>query len=70
MLEYLLEEKFNISDYVFIGDRLHTDFKMSKYIGMDFICVLSGETKREDIEDLKVWPNLIVNSVKDLINIV
>ena len=70
IIEYIINENYNINDYVFVGDRLRTDFDMCKSIGLDFICVLSGETKREEIENENIWPGLIVNSVKDLVALI
>ena len=66
MIEHIIGNKNEINNFVFIGDRLRTDFDMCKKINLDFICVLSGETKREDIENEPVWPSLIVRSVNDL----
>jgi len=68
MIDYLTEGSIDIADIVFIGDRLHTDFEMAKLIGMDFICVLTGETKREDIENEAIWPSLILESAAEISN--
>jgi len=70
MMEYLVNDGDKIEDFIFIGDRLYTDFTMAKSVGVDFICVLSGETNREDIELEQVWPALIVNSASDLKNFI
>ena len=70
MIEYIIKDKNNIKNFVFIGDRLRTDFDMCKKINLDFICVLSGETKREDLENELIWPSLIVRSVNDLTNLI
>jgi NagD protein len=35
-----------------VGDRLYTDMRMAHQAGITGILVLSGETKREDIEKL------------------
>ena len=70
MLSHFFINKISINDCVFVGDRLHTDFELAINCGMDFICVLSGESNRLDIENYKSTPNLIVNSVKDLINLI
>lgn len=70
MLRNLFEKKISIDDCVFIGDRLNTDFELAIGSGMDFICVLSGESDRLDIEKYNSTPNLIVNSVKDLIKLI
>ena len=41
---------YNKEDIV-VGDRLYTDKALADNIGCDFICVLSGETKRIDIQN-------------------
>ena len=70
MIEYIVKNKKELKNYVFIGDRLRTDFDMCKKINLDFICVLSGETKREELENEFIWPSLIVRSVNDLIMLI
>ena len=70
MIDFLSKDAKDINDYVFIGDRLHTDFEMAKLIGLDFICVLTGETKREDIENEAIWPSLILESAAEISNFV
>jgi len=55
-------------DVVIIADRLYTDMELSKRIGCNFVCVLSGETRREDIETNKSQPDLIVRDVSELID--
>ena len=70
MLRSFFENNISIDDCVFIGDRLSTDFELAIGNGMDFICVLSGESSRLDIEKYNATPSLIVNSVKDLIELI
>jgi len=55
-------------DAVIVGDRLYTDIRMGKEAGVTTICVLSGETSREMIEESEIKPNIILNKVSDLIN--
>ena len=62
MIDFLAKKLRNIDSAVFIGDRIYTDFEMAKLGGLDFICVLSGETKREDLENKVVWPSLVLRS--------
>ncbi len=52
-----------------VGDRLYTDGKMARNVGCSFICVLSGETTREQIEDLseEEFPSLIVKDLGELL---
>jgi 4-nitrophenyl phosphatase len=56
-------------DIVVAGDRLYTDRQMARNVGCDFICVLSGETTRERIDELNEdeFPSLIVKDLGDLL---
>lgn len=60
-----LPAEYESSEIALVGDRLHTDRKLAKQSGYSFICVLSGETNREDLENLNKneFPELVV---KDL----
>lgn len=53
-VEYILQ-RFNLkkSELAMVGDRLYTDIKMANQAGITGILVLSGETKRKNIEGLK-----------------
>ena len=66
MLEHLIKDP---ARSVMIGDRLYTDMLIARECGIDFICVLSGETSRRDVEDLVEddWPQLVVSSVATLL---
>lgn len=64
MVEHvMLRNGIGKEETMIIGDRTYTDMEMAKRIGCDFILVLSGESKREDIEDCSEFPDL---SVKDI----
>jgi ribonucleotide monophosphatase NagD (HAD superfamily) len=54
---------------VVVGDRMYTDRQMARNVGCDFICVLSGETTREQIDELSEegFPSLIVKDLEDLL---
>ena len=54
---------------VVVGDRLYTDMQMARNVGCDFICVLSGETTRERIDELSEdeFPSLIAKDLGDLL---
>jgi len=54
---------------VIVGDRLYTDGKMAHNVGCSFICVLSGDTTREQIHELSEdeFPSLIVKDLGDLL---
>jgi ribonucleotide monophosphatase NagD (HAD superfamily) len=49
-----------------VGDRLYTDIKMAADAGTPSVLVLSGETKREDLECSCVRPTYVVDSVADI----
>lgn len=49
-----------------IGDRMDTDIIAGIESGLDPILVLSGVTKREDVENYPYRPRLILNSVADI----
>lgn len=51
---------------VMVGDRLYTDMKMAHDAGTKSILVLSGETRREDLEGSELRPTHIVGSVADI----
>ena len=68
MADFIVSSSHNLNDTVLIGDRLHTDFEMAKLMGVDFICVLTGETKREDVENEAIWPSMIMASVAEIKN--
>lgn len=71
MVSHIIMEKGYIpSELVFIGDRLYTDMVLAKRIGSPFILTLSGEAKREEVEDLNVFPDLIVENVGVLVNFI
>jgi len=54
-------------DVVLIGDRIYTDMELANRIGCDFICTLSGDTSRNQIEDLATPPALVVPSIGHII---
>ena len=68
MLLHKIEElDIKIENCAMVGDRLYTDIEMASRAGIHGILVLSGEAKIEDIEDSKIIPSLIVDSVKYLL---
>ncbi len=54
-------------DCIIIGDRLYTDIKMANDLGILSVLVLSGATKREDVEFSKTKPDIIVQDINQLI---
>jgi 4-nitrophenyl phosphatase len=68
----LLDRKtanYSPDQMVVVGDRMYADRLMARNVGCDFICVLSGETTREQIDELraKEFPSLIVKDLGDLL---
>ena len=55
-----LLKRFRRDEMVMVGDRLTTDKLLAENAGIDFILVLSGEAKREDLPALKKQPDLVV----------
>ncbi len=55
------------SEVVMIGDRVYTDMELARRLGCDFILVLSGETRPEDVPDLPSHPALIVPGIGRII---
>jgi HAD superfamily hydrolase (TIGR01450 family) len=61
-----LLKRFRREEMVMVGDRLSTDKVLAENAGIDFILVLSGEAKREDLPGLERQPTLVVNDLGDL----
>ena len=59
----LKKHKASPHEVVMIGDRIYTDMELARRIGCDFILVLSGETKKKDIENLESLPALVVENI-------
>lgn len=55
-------QKYDVKkeDIIVVGDRLYTDIKMASDAGVDSILVLSGETRREHVENTAVHPTYIL----------
>jgi NagD protein len=49
-----------------VGDRMDTDIIAGVQSGMETILVLSGVTKREDLDRYPYQPNHVLDSVKDI----
>ena len=66
---YILSKRLNIptNKIAVIGDRVYTDITAGYNAKAFTICVLSGESTMETIEASPIKPNLVVDSIKDLI---
>ena len=65
---YQLMEKFNVSkeETICVGDRLYTDIQVGVNAKIDSVCVLSGESTLDDINAYESKPTYILDSIKDL----
>ena len=54
------------AEAVMIGDRMDTDIVAGVETGLDTVLVLSGCTKREDVENVPYRPNYILNGVGEI----
>jgi HAD superfamily hydrolase (TIGR01450 family) len=59
-------KRFAREETVMVGDRLTTDKLLAENAGIDFILVLSGEAKREDLPGLERQPALVVDDLGGL----
>lgn len=67
MVQFLIDRKgVELDKVAFIGDRLYTDMLVARNTGAKFILVLSGETKREDLNVVEDFPDLIIPSVANI----
>lgn len=55
-------------DAVMIGDRMDTDVIAGIESGLDTVLVLSGVTRREDIDQFPYRPRIVLNGVGDIAN--
>ena len=53
-----------------VGDRIYTDVKTGVNAGITSVLVLSGETTKKDAEESDVCPTYILDSVRDIYNII
>jgi HAD superfamily hydrolase (TIGR01450 family) len=58
--------KVELSDIVFIGDRLYTDIAISQNNDVISILVLTGETTRSDYERSNIKANIVIDSLDSL----
>jgi ribonucleotide monophosphatase NagD (HAD superfamily) len=54
---------------VVVSDKIYTDRQMAHYVECDFICVLSWETTRKQIDELRAEeaPTLVVKDRGNLL---
>ena len=67
MVNYIMKKlQFSRDETIVIGDRLYTDIACGINAGVSTICVLTGETTMEMINNSTIKPKYVLNSVKDL----
>ena len=63
LVESILRQ-YDKSEIVVIGDRIYTDKALADNIECDFICTLTGETQRVDLQSYKgKFPSLVVRDL-------
>ena len=60
--------QFGKDEIAVVGDRLYTDKAIADNAGVDFVCVLSGETTRKDLEAYEGTPPSIVVETFDKVD--
>ena len=61
-------KKYNVKkeEILLVGDRLYTDILVGVNAHVDTVCVLSGESTLEDINKCEYKPTFILDSIRDL----
>ncbi len=62
-------ENIPLDKIAIVGDRLYTDIACGINAGITSICVLSGESSKEDIEKSIYKPTYVVDSINDIYEI-
>lgn len=69
MVDILLQRyDIGLNQTAIVGDRLYTDIATGINSGILSICVLSGETTKEMLQDSDIKPDFVTDSVRDLIS--
>ena len=63
----LLQMGMGVPDVLMVGDMLSTDIKGALDLGIDAALVLTGMTKREDIQKSGVTPTFVIESLRELV---
>lgn len=68
MIDYSVgRTSFTKEETVVIGDRLYTDIASGVNAGVDTICVLSGESTMEDVENSEIKPTYVREDIKEIL---
>jgi glycerol-1-phosphate dehydrogenase [NAD(P)+] len=69
-LDYIIKETgYQPDEIAIVGDRLYTDIAVADGSPVTSILVLSGESTLEDVKNSPVKPDLILDSLKNLIEV-
>jgi len=67
MIDYAVQNSgYNKEQAVVIGDRLYTDIASGINADVTTICVLSGETKMDDLKNSHIQPDFVFNNIKEV----
>ncbi len=68
--EYIINHTgYKDSEIAIIGDRIYTDIKTAKGSDILSILVLSGETKLDDLEKSDIKPDIVLDDISKLIDL-
>ena len=62
----LARHKLAADELAMVGDRLYTDIAMARHVGAVAVLVLSGESTRKDVPRAPLRPNLVVENLQEL----
>lgn len=63
-LEYIIKETGHKADQIaIIGDRLYTDIAVADQSAVTSILVMSGETKNEDVKNSEIKPDIMIDNI-------
>lgn len=70
MIDYsVARSPFSKEETVVIGDRLYTDIASGVNARVDTICVLSGESTIEDIDNSEIKPTYVYRDIKEILDL-
>ena len=67
MLDHILDDRgIEPDDVLVVGDRLRTEIELGNRLGCDSVCVLTGDSDREDVEQSSSRPSAVLPDVAAL----
>ncbi|MGX8852216.1 HAD-IIA family hydrolase [Amedibacillus sp. YH-ame10] len=70
-LEYIIEETgYEPEQIAIIGDRLYTDIAVANGSEVTSVLVLSGETQEDDIKKSEIKPDIIIQDIGELADLI